>query len=151
MGNCSSNDNIREYNDENAKKPNDKKKFENIVYEYLIDRYKIETQKELYDFHLIDYNIYIEVDEEHHFKSGEYESAMDQSRRDNEKNIKCLEKPSTLLRISWFAINNGKYKKMIDKCLTKKWQDKIICSSKEVYENLNMLNGIDKDSIIYFS
>ena len=154
MGNNSvkESEKCKTYNSKYAKKQIAKKKYEAIIYDYLFDKYRMITQEELFDFVLVDYNIYLEIDEEQHFKSGNSKKKEEQSRRDNEKIFKCLSKPATLVRISWFSINNGQYIDMINYCVQNKSkiENKLVLSSKEVYENLDMLKGVNKSLIVYF-
>lgn len=157
MGSCVSRENAHNectlHNVKHAKRPNGKKQYENIVYDYLFNKYKILPQKELYDFILVDYDIYIEVDEEQHMGSGKSKKKEEQTRRDNDKIKKCLSKPNaTLVRIAWFSIRNGEYIDIIEQCVKnkKKYENKLVLSSREIYENLDMLKGIDNNVIIYY-
>lgn len=140
------------YNSKYAKKPLAKKKYENIVYDYLYNNHRMITQEELYDFALVDYNIYIEIDEEQHLSSGNSVKKAEQTRRDHEKICKCLSKPATLVRISWFSIKNGEYIDIIEYCVKNKntIENKLVLSSKEIYNKLDMLNGINHKSIIFY-
>ena len=107
------------------------------------------TQKELYDFYLPDHNAYIEVDEEHHFHSGDSNAKTFFSKSDNNKIIKCLSKPATLIRLSWFNIVDNSFKKIIKFGLKKK--NKLILSSRQIYGNSEMLINVPDDKIVYFS
>lgn len=140
------------FNSKYAKKPNEKKRYETILYNHLYDKHRMVTQEELYDFALVDYNIYIEVDEEQHLSSGKSKKKENQTRRDKEKIVKCLNKPATLLRISWFSIENGQYVDIINYCLSHmtKIENKLVLSSKEIYGKLDMLTDINKSSIFYY-
>lgn len=142
---------IETFNTNFAKPPNDVKSYEKIVYDYLFSTYRMFTQSELYDFYLPDYDIYIEVDEEHHFGSCKSQKQIKNARGDNAKILKCLAKPSTLIRLSWFCVSNGTFKDVIKYCINKNLQGKLLLSSREIYENLDMLHGVNKRNIVYYS
>lgn len=156
MGGClSHHDKIKAcqvYNAKYAKRPNIKKRYENIVYDHLYDKYKFVTQKELYDFILVEHNLYIEVDEEQHLSSGKSAKKEQQTKRDYLKIQRCLHKPATLLRISWFSIANNQYMDIIKYCVENehKIRNKLVLSSREIYEHLDMLRGMNPDDIIYY-
>lgn len=142
---------IKYFNDQFAKRPNQRKKYENIVYDYLYNNFKFMTQTELYDFYLVDYNLYIELDEEHHFKSDQSTSREKVGTSDNEKIIKCINKPASLLRLSWFVVNNGNFVKIIQTCLSTLKNGFVYLSSKELYGNHVMLENINPKIIKYIN
>lgn len=142
----SSNSKIITYNTTFAKQPNLRKKYENIVYKYLFPKYRFVTQYHLYDFYLVDYNLYIELDEEHHFMSNNSTTKKTNAIKDNIKIIFCLNHNAPILRISWFDVNNGQFKKKIKRCIKKK-QPKLYLSSKDIYTNHEMLKDIEQQHI----
>lgn len=144
--------NIITYNTEFAIRPNTKKHYENIMYDYLFPRYRFITQYHLFDFYLVDYNLYIELDEEHHFNSDNSKKRVINAIKDANKIKSALESHRSLLRISWFAINNCTYKKIIKKCVLQCHKiNKLFLSSYEIYANHDMLNDIDKNNIIFIN
>jgi len=140
---------VKLFNQTFAKKPNAKKKYENIVYEYLFQNYRFMTQVDYFDFYLVDYHLYIELDEEHHFHSSNSVTRATHSTGDNDKNKACLLKPASLLRISWFSVTNRTFEKYIQKCLEKYTIGKLYLASKDIYQGLDMLNNIESDKLIF--
>lgn len=142
---------IETFNRHHAKIPNKIKQYESIVFKYLFSNYRMFPQWKQYDFYLPDFNIFIEIDEEHHFNSGNSQKRIKNAKQDNYKILKCLLQSATLIRLSWFSVANKTYKKIIKYCIEKKLVGKVLLSSKEIYENLDMLNNINKENIIYYS
>lgn len=151
MGNGQSASDVRLFNDKFAKRPNAKKQYENVIYDFLYTRYRMWTQYELFDFYLIDYNLFIEVDEEHHFKSDRSDTRKNTAQRDNNKMRLCLNKPASLLRLTWFTIINQTYPKLIQKCISKDRNGYIYLSSTEIYSRHPMLENINTKQICFLT
>lgn len=142
---------IKTFNENFAKPPNSKKSYETSVYNYFMSTYRIVTQKELYDFYLPDYNLYVEIDEQHHFASDKSKQRQKHAAQDNKKIIACLNKPATLLRLSWFSVQSGNYKEIIEYAISDKCKNMLVLSSGEIYRGHMMLDGISEDKIIFYS
>lgn len=149
MGNKQPKCDVSYFNKEFTNPPNPKKKYEKIVFDYLCSRYRLMTQVQLYDFYLVDHNLYIETDEEHHFQSSNTSSRSNITKNDGAKIKKCLDKPASLLRISWFTINNGTFPEYINKCLKNYKIGKLYLVSHEIYHGHDMLKDIGEENIIY--
>lgn len=140
---------IENFNKQFAKPPNKRKKYENAIYWYLYHKYRFMTQVNFYDFYLIDYNLYIEIDEEHHFKSCN--DSKNIAENDYEKMLNCIKKPASLLRISWFSVINNTFDRLIKKSI--KWcksgKCKIFVPNEETYANHKMFQSLDMNQIIW--
>ena len=133
-------------------RPNEKKQYEVIVYDYLLTRYRFMTQIELYDFYLVDYHLFVEVDEEHHFQSDRSVARAKVTESDQKKNVACITKPVSLLRIPWFTVKSGVFDYYVTKCLqvlSKYPIGTLFLASKDIYTNHDMIDGIDPLKIVH--
>lgn len=149
MGNKQPKCDVSYFNKGFAKPPNAKKKYETIIFNYLAPKYRLMTQVKLYDFYLVDYHLYIETDEEHHFHSSNSTSRNTASKNDGAKIKNCLEEPASLLRISWFSINNNTYQDYITRCLKNYRIGKLYLASRDIYHGHEMIRDIDEKNIVY--
>ncbi|AYV79202.1 MAG: hypothetical protein Faunusvirus5_11 [Faunusvirus sp.] len=143
MGNTNNKTNaIKEFNSKNLRPTN--KHHELLVFDYLYDKYKFTTQKRhfdttgmhYYDFFLVDYSIYIEIDESQHFKNGK--AGIHQGEVDNIKNWFCFNGKKPLIRISYLDLNMDV--RIIGKMIehVRKHKCAILVSSKNMYHKSPM-------------
>jgi hypothetical protein len=154
--------NVLHWNTVNNDEPPASHKWELIIFNYLKDKYRFYYDRKLfksvyrYDFYLLDYDLYLEIDEETHFTSCASVSKNIISVNDQKKNILYAENKATLLRISYNKIKNikgelGTFIDMIQFCTHNSTVcNKIILSSKEEYGKQQMIDGINSDRIHFY-
>jgi hypothetical protein len=160
--------NVLQWNTANNDEPVASHKWELIIFNYLKDKYRFYYDRKLfksayrYDFYLLDYDLYLEIDEEKHFTSCASVSKNIIAINDQKKNILYAENKATLLRISYNKIKNikedsgkilphGTFIDMIKFCIHNSTIcNKIILSSLEEYGKQQMIDGINPTQIHFY-